>query len=334
MSSKYLVSNCDAITAGLGDRLQGLVCAIVLAKLLNRKLLILWSNLNIDKMFDLSEHDFVQHRNTNPKISDNSMIIDAIHLQTNAKRFFEQPDILTRLEPFQTIVFKCNTNPLIYMYRTLGLSKTQYEADFHSACKQLFTVYLKPKAELKYLLDEYRRRFERSSGYVLGLQIRTGDRHFSKTGMSFFDVNTQCTEVVNRVSEKMQQLQADSGTSKYDVFITYDNPGIVPYFDKVLKDNPNIGDVHYVNIDLGHYHYTGPSVQLSTKLFADIILLGLCDKLIVSYVSNFGRIPYIGLDTQDKYAIEMPNNNDVGVIRITSPSITEMSCKHEHFKLL
>lgn len=333
MSEKYLVSNCDAITAGLGDRLQGLVCAIVLAKLLKRKLLIQWSNLNIDKLFDMSEYDFVKYRNNHPNINNNSIVIDAVHLQTNAQRFFEQPNILAKLEPFQTILFKCNTNPLVYLYKNIGIPKDTYEVDFKQACSSLFTTYLKPKGELKYLVDEYRRRFDRSSSYVVGLQIRTGDRFFSSTGMSFFNVDTHCKEIVQIVSDKLQLLQTQSNIEKYDLFITYDNPAIIPHFDEILN-NPHVGTVHYVNIELGHYHYTGTSVQLSTKLFADMILLGLCDKLIVSYVSNFGRIPYIGLNTQDKFAIEMPNNNDENKFRITSPSITEMSCKHDHFKIL
>ena len=348
-TKRYVVFDCEnehLFHCGLGDRLQGLLCAIVLSDILDRELLINWVTPDIHSFFDFSKFEYAK----NIISSQNVLTIDAGGDQKKQASFFQNPKVMSILNEHNVIKFICNTNPLIYLFMNKSifpinkssetLTELDYNTLFDKAAKQLFTKYLIPIGNLDKIVKEYDSKFNLNNGHVTGIQIRTGDTFFNKKAQPFYPINDKCQGMINIIKEHIENNQNNHNDSK--LFMTFDNPAVS---SMITNSFPN-KEIFYVDYPIGHFGLQRSENEL-LKQFADLILLSKCHTLFISHFSNFGRIPFMVNESQNKYAIGIQSNideygNTIGlgkndssmVFKIYKPSLLDISCKHPDWKLL
>jgi hypothetical protein len=341
LNEKYIIINCDnhhISILGLGDRLQGFAFCIALGEILNRKVLIKWKTPDISNFFDISNYDYYNHKDTFK--GKNTMVIDAIWDQTKLKQKFTSNNVFSEWEKYDILEVMCNTNPLIYLFMNEKIpSYIDYEELYQRSCRKIFSTYLKPIGDLKETVDKYDFNFKENNS-TIGFQIRTGDSFFREV-IPFYPIEDKCDSIVNLLEEKLNALENEN-QKKYNVFLTYDNPKILPYLKRITNDRITF----YLDYPVGHFAIQKKEKEM-LKQYADLILLSKCQALIVSHFSNFGRVPFIINDSQDKFTLAIVSKNDefgntegLGKndssieFKIYKPSVLDMSCKHPDWKLL
>jgi len=348
-NQKYIIINCEnphLFKCGLGDRLQGFACCIALGNILNRKVLVKWKTPDISKFFDISDCDY--YKQDMSFKSKSSIVIDAGGDQTKVKQRFMNNDIFNEWKKYDVLDIMCNTNPLIYIFMNSnvdGVNHRDYEKIYQSACREIFVNYLKPIDELKDIIGAYAHDFKADKP-TIGFQIRTGDAFFDSRVTSFYPIESKCESIVSLLTDTLIKLEnnnfEDNLKDKYNVFLTYDNPKIIPYLSKITDGRKTF----YLDYPVGHFGLQREDKEM-LKQYADIILLSQCDALVVSHFSNFGRVPFIINESQDKFTLAIINEadefgntlglgkNDSSIeFKIYKPSILDMSCKHPDWKLL
>lgn len=339
---KVLIFDCEnehLFNCGLGDRLIGLLCTIVLSKILNRRLLINWKTPDISNFFDFAQWqlDFAQSDLKKEDI----FTIDAGGNQKKVEKFFKEIDI-DFLNKYEAINFVCNTNPLIYLFQNESFMLTidDYNNLFNNAAKSLFTEYLKPIGKLNQLIEDYQFEFNKNEGPVVGLQIRTGDTHFHKNGnvQPFYPIEQKCQGIIDNIKNKLEFLGFDD-KFRYRLFVTFDNPAVASIIDSNFDKK-----ILYVDYPIGHFGLQRSETEL-LKQFGDMILLSKCHLLFVSHFSNFGRIPFMINDSDRKFTIAIKSDTDdfgytLGLgkndssltFKVYKPTLVDISCKHPDWK--
>ena len=347
---KYLIFDCEnehLFRCGLGDRLQGLLCAIVLSDILDRELLINWVTPNIHAFFNFSNFEYAKNSQL---VNKNSVItIDSGGDQKKQSSFFQKQNVISALNQYDTIKFICNTNPLVYLFMNQSIfpikkdneviTQLDYGKLFDRAAKKMFTKYMIPIGNLDVIINEYNNKFNENNGHTIGLQIRTGDTFFDKKVQPFYPIKNKCQNIVNIIKDRLDQLNYNG--TKYKIFMTFDNPELSP----IIVNSFSNKEIFYVDYPIGHFGLQRSENEL-LKQFADLILLSKCHTLFISHFSNFGRVPFMINDSCDKYAIAIKSDvdeygNTVGlgkndssiVFKIYKPSLLDISCKHPDWKL-
>lgn len=259
----YVIIEYDGLCGGLGDRLTGLVSAILMAKILQKQLLIKWEHPNIRGVFDISAYDYHRH-----KISLNNII----SLNTIDNRFkFEN---LLSHEPIhiqwhsKNILLRCNQEIAFFLYQNRHIGyKGHYEQDMLQTYKSLLKTYLKPLNANPTLHHPY-----------IGVQLRCGDAYMHVGNhRPVSDINVALRAIA---------LHIQSNLSTYkNVYVTSDHPTATSQLKQLLPQH-SVVDLPASRV---HLERTKTSTSQLQALLRDLNTLVEADQLIISAYSNFGR---------------------------------------------
>lgn len=271
------------VCGGLGDRLVGLVSAILLARHSGRELFIHWHANNEVWMNLLAFKDSVPN---------NALVWECID-----QRFKYQETLLTSSlqdawskEKHGVVVLQCNQEIASFLYQNekhYPHLRNSFSADAQQAYQLIFTSCFALKMIMLPL------RIHRK--YV-GIQIRAGDVHMN-CGHVLYHTNeaiaTTCLPHCYQVCRQKQWLP-----ETYDIFLTSD-------IDCVEMARKVFHDYHVIcNTGLSrHCEKQANDTEGMIKMVSDLQMLRHCDVVIISWQSNFGRVGALMNVTQEVYAI-------------------------------
>lgn len=266
-STYFVYRSTSGVPAGFGDRIVGLVSAILLAKWSNRRLMIDWQ-------FPYLGENYV-----------NQFPFEASSVAGMTTEVLESID--TRLKYKDRI----ESTPTISSAQVVFLECNQEIAKFHEMAQhnflkqsmvvysELFTKYLKytgqsPAAAPTIDLSPKKKQ--------IGIQIRTGDTHMNVGPHEFFSKQ----ELVNNVLTQCADFIRTSAWSpqNYEIFFTSDYDS-VREFSLLLPEYcicHNGGNV----IHLGRQNTSNGTL----KTLTDLRQLQQSDVFLISWHSNFGRM--------------------------------------------
>lgn len=247
--------------AGFGDRIVGLVSAILLAKWSNRKLMIDW------------QHPYLGVNYVNQFPFDSTQIADMT---------YENLDCIDHRDKYKELI---QTRPNLSESQVVFLECNQEIASFHAEAKtknflfesaevyrNLFTIYFKCLIPSSLLCSRKQ----------IGIQIRAGDTYMKVGYDEFFTKHN----LIDNILPKCANLIRTSGWSpdEYDVFLTSDT-------NCSLELRELLSEYNILYTD-GIIEHLGRQNTLSgtEKTLSDLNQLKHSHIFIISWHSNYGRL--------------------------------------------
>lgn len=265
-SMSYVIIQYDTWCGGLGDRIVGLVSAVILARALNRNLLIKWDYPDIRNVFDLGSFNYYSSR---PSLS------NAVHLDTIDNRFkyekqLSQNNIIQEWKGRQ-VVLKCNQDIAFFLYQNPHINHLgSYSTDLSQIYRTIFSNYLRPKQSST--LSSISRPY-------IGVQLRTGDAYMGVGDhRPVHDLQKVLQQIVNKI-----QTQTSSKT----IYFTTDHPNAKDSLSSMLGLSYT---VHSTPSSRIHLERSKTNSDQLRALIMDLLTLSQSDVLIISTYSNFGRL--------------------------------------------
>ena len=298
---KNIIYECglpNTLSGGFGDRLIGIISCISLCEKYNCNFFIKWHDTQLNEYFDYELYDYFKFT-----FSSNTHKI-CNHNMNELKQLFQNKNV----EDFKCENLIINTNQNICQLINKYNSKEEYEEYTYTLFKKLFNVYLKPNT---YLLNSINEKIDNKS--IIGIQLRFGDvfmnnenKQINNPQYNHFPLGRN----IDIIRETILKICTDNQDKI--IFITSDID-----INKIINIS-GIKNVIYNNKPPVHLERTINKNDLG-KCYIDFLILCKCEKLYITFESNFGRIP--GIIVKDNvYAI---NSN----LKINNISINELSCK-------
>lgn len=297
---KYIVLLYRGCCGGFGDRLNGLVSAILLSLATNRELLIRWentaNNINIDDIFNFGTFDY--RKNPIPITKTNSRYLDIIDKPGLLRSQLEKHDLNT-VFPENVWVLRCNHNIANKIHKNVRYRFNDYENDVSDAYRLAFDI-LNPKIELETIY---------TSKPLVGVQLRCGDAYMKVGGHKpVHNVSALLHRLLLFISYKFPD---------HDVYFSSDHPTAVREFETLCKNNNNATAIKVFHTPQSNLHFerSKPNTMQTKNIIKDIIRLLKTDALIITACSNYGRIAGIVNPTPHLYQIVTPQLFIVPVIK-------------------
>jgi hypothetical protein len=259
----YVIIEYDGLCGGLGDRLTGLVSAILMAKILQKQLLIKWEHPNIRGVFDLSTYDYHKH-----KISLNNVIsLNTIDNRFKFESMLSQDPIHIQWHS-KNILLRCNQEIAYFLYQNHQIGyKGNYEQDMLQTYKSLFKTYLKPLHSSTTVQRPY-----------IGVQLRCGDAYMQVGNHKpVSDINVALRAIALSIQTQFPHYK--------NVYMTSDHPTATSQLRQLLPQH-SVTDLPASRV---HLERTKSSTSQLQALLQDLTTLVEADQLIISAYSNFGR---------------------------------------------
>jgi hypothetical protein len=309
---KYVVANYtqkQSSNGGLGDRIVGLVSAILLAEKTGRELKVCWQFpdisevVNIPKKYLLSEK--WKNRIKEKKPDADIRRIDTVDQQSKYKDILIR-DKLHLVWPESVWVCHANQNFIQYLYKNPHYARVcgDYKSDLLRAYRSIFDEYLLYSNN----------HIPNSSTKLIGIQIRMGDHYMGVgTHRPVTDLS-QAELYLRNIRKSVSTMNIDPHTA--DVFVTSDNKEVHPIARDVFSEFNVVGDT------LGITHIDRqPETQKLEHLFRDFTMLCKADHLFFSLWSNFGRVSAL-MNKHQAYAFNLEGE-------ISPVDWRTLSSKHE-----
>lgn len=288
----------NTLSGGFGDRLMGIASCLSLCDKTNSNLLIKWDDFKLNDFFDYEKYDYYKYNNhgKTEKIVNHSVK--------------ELKDIFSK-KSFDCENLIINTNQNIWQFIHDFENSEKYEDYSHNLFKRIFEQILKPNKSIQYKIDNIINNNE-----LIGIQLRFGDvfmnqeskqmnspqRDHFPLGINIENIKNMILEIISRESEK-------------NIFITSDIN-----LNKII-DIKKLNNLIYLDEPPVHIERSTNKNNME-KCFLDFILLCKCNKLYITYQSNFGRIPAI-IIKNNLFGIHNVENNLI----IKDLTIKELACK-------
>jgi len=306
----FLVCEIGLGCGGLGDRLVGLVSAILLAKLSKRTLVIRWDKPNMDAIW---ENQFRADPNTlRPRKDD-------IHWNYIDQRFKYRRELT---EAMFDKIWPRHRN--VYLQGNQEIASFVY-GDPDGFIRDVTQVY----ADLftKYLLVKGAPPFYPSPESSLGIQIRAGDTHMKAGHVEYISAEALKKNILPAVVSFIRKYPRKFAS----IFVTSDVPNCAALLQEQLEDTAVI-----VNLDnqqlVTHVDRPGASLAGLRKTVADLQTLARCQVQLFSWVSNFGRVAALmgmGIGNPELHTIYL-HHEGVRIVPVTS--ITALTTKHQQVR--
>lgn len=243
----------NKLCGGYGDRLVGIVSVYMIAKLLGREFKICWEKEDIEQYLDFTKYSI-------------SNLTTGEH-----HNFIDRRNQVGELLKKGVNIF---ANPITILNVNQEIASFFYKSNFHNeiyeAYHKLYDEILKPK---KIILDGAKAL---NKGYIIGIQIRTGDVYMGG-GVCFIE---NVEKYVKKIFNKIENQNKEIKDRVY--FITSDNEDPV----KIIK---NMGaNVIYYDKEIKHLDRK-PKGDFSKVVFDNYFLAKYCKKMYISEYSNYGR---------------------------------------------
>ena len=325
MSFVIIEYKTTILSGGMGDRIVGLVSAILLSKALRRKLLIKWDRPNIRPMINLGIYDFYSVR---PSIT-SAMIMDIIDKRAQFKHMFTHDNLIDAWKG-RNVVLQCNQelgsflfqNPYLTAANT-ALYQCNYVDEMMKAYRAVFSQYLRlinpqpaealrrilhpsiqpslqpsippstsqsPQSPQPYTDLSLKSPIDTeldSKPKLLDVQCPPYIAVQLRTGDAYMNVGPY--KPVQNINEVVQQIASYitvNFTTVNVVYITTDHPNVGQMFRSLLPTHTVI-DTPSSRVHLDRHSLSSTQLQ---SLITDITTLIQADHLIISTYSNYGRI--------------------------------------------
>jgi len=299
---KNIIYECglpNTLSGGFGDRLMGIASCISLSEKYNCKFLIKWDDFRLDNYFDFDNSNYYKHEKLEGK---------TIKIVNHSVK--ELKEILNKKETFDCENLIFNTNQNIWQFLNEYQNVECYEDYTNNLFKTVFEKYLKPNNILETKINNITNEKK-----LIGIQLRFGDvlmneenGQINNPQRDHFPLGTNITNIRNLLINLIMNHQQNV------IFITSDIN-----LNKIINVK-NINNLIYLDEPPVHIERTNnKKYQNMEKCFLDFLILCKCEKLYITFESNFGRIP--GIIIKDNvYAIN-------GNLEINNISVNELSCK-------
>lgn len=258
-------------SGGLGDRVVGLMSAIMLAHFLNAKLLIKWDSPSIHGVIDLGSFNYYLSR---PSLQSSSNVFQLFSIDDRFKYhaiLSKQP--LSFFAPYRVIHMKCNQELGMFMYQNTNWASRRHAEGYQTHMIELYQSIFK-----KYLRPIVTHTVIPESPY-LAIQLRTGDAHMGVGN------HRPVTQVESTVEFLSQHVRIKHPNVK-KIYCSSDHPSVANWLQR------NLPHVSVTSNPQSRVHLDRAKVndcQLKALLL-DMMTLMRADYLIISTYSNFGRM--------------------------------------------
>jgi|UniRef100_A0A6C0CJ94 hypothetical protein len=288
----------NTLSGGFGDRLMGIASCLSLCDKTNSNLLIKWDDFKLNEFFDYEKYDYYKY-NIHGKTE---KIVN--HSVNKLKDIFSK-------KSFHCDNLIINTNQNIWQFIHEFDNIQKYEDYSHHLFKRIFEQILKPNKSIQYKIDNIINNNE-----LIGIQLRFGDvfmnqeskqmnspqRDHFPLGINIENIKNMILGIISRESEKKIFITSDINLNK-------------------IIDIKKLNNLIYLDEPPVHIERSTNKNNME-KCFLDFILLCKCNKLYITYQSNFGRIPAI-IVNKNLFGIHNVENNLI----IKDLTIKELACK-------
>lgn len=270
-----IIISYDKISlGGLGDRIIGLISCKLIAKLLNKKFYISWTKENIKEYIDYSKYDYELIKKENLTITHHQYIDN----QQGLKDYLMNE---SELFPDDINIFNLNQEIAQYLYKNKMFEDRDYFTDIIEEYRSIYKDILKPSETLINKIQN----FIDNKTNIIGIQIRTGDKHMiTNTNEGYCVFNNMIYELTDILQNI--KIRCDSIYKNYNIFLTSDYSEIYSIADKIWMSENII-----YNNDIAQHIDRDPVHPDISKVFIDSYILSQnTSYLYISEWSNFGRI--------------------------------------------
>lgn len=274
---------------GLGDRLVGLVSAIMLSKISNRKLLI-----NFQEPPE-TDHLWTVSCPYKPYASildsHHSFIMDSIDNRFKYKRELQTFNLNTW---WNTKVVRLRVNQeiasFVYDNPNYPHLKQQFERDSRDVYENLFMNYLVLRQKMTIHQNP------QPTKKVIGLQVRCGDLTMGCGQMQFISSEKLRSSIIPMLHENITKHW---NSSEYALFVTTDLEECYRLISQQFKDYT----VFKIDGLIDHFEKQG-RLQGTEKTVRDLATLAKANVLVISSQSNFGRVAALMNPTSEIFAFD------------------------------
>jgi FkbM family methyltransferase len=270
-----LVFECPPNSCGgLGDRVVGLVSAILMAKVTHRKLLIDFQEPPVTDHLWTVSCPYAPH--ASQLSSSVSFKLDTVDDRFKYNHELSTLDLNEWWNHAPVVRLHCNQEIASFVYQNphyLHL-KDRFAQDVADVYAQLFTTYLVPRPAMKINWTINKQ--------LIGLQIRCGD-----VSMGCGDVQFISSEHLRNVIVPMLKYNISKlwNPTNYAIFVTTDSDECYSLLMTHFKDYVVLRNVGPTD----HFERQG-NPQGTDKTLRDLLMLSKTNVVVISAHSNFGRI--------------------------------------------
>ena len=322
MTKFLIIEFKKKLSGGLGDRIVGLVSAIQIANITNRKLVIKWDTSDLENNFNFDNYNF-------KKLSFEKFLtvtsINCIDNQNIMKNIIRKEDLIDYWKQYDIVVITCNCNLGQYLYQNPNFKDRlisddnfiSYSKDIRTIYQDIYKKYLKSNSKIEEKINNFLIKFNnfRSNGKkVVGIQIRTGDKYFDNNGVEIVP-NNNLENIISYFRDLLEE-KMKLNSNQVAIFLCYDNT-IVENIFKSMFDNYNILFYSAPIIHIDKYSTNNKNSINNRnniengfeKVIIDQILLSRTDYLLISN-SNLARCAYLMSENTEGYCLRYNKNND------------------------
>lgn len=306
---KYIIYQCgepNTLSGGFGDRLMGIASCLSLCDKTNSNLLIKWDDFKLNEFFDYEKYDYYKYNiyGTTEKIVNHS--VNELKQIFYKKRFH-----------CDNLIINTNQNIWQFIHEFENLQK--YEDYTHYLFKRIFEEILKPNKIIQNKIHNII-----NSNELIGIQLRFGDVFMNEEIKQIDTPQWSYQPLGNNIENNIENIKANikalidiiiNKESGKKIFITSDIN-----LNKII-DIKKLNNIIYIDETPVHIERSSNKNNME-KCFLDFLLLCKCNKLYITYKSNFGRIPAI-IIKNNLFGIHNVENNLI----IKDLTIKELACK-------
>lgn len=269
----------DQWCGGLGDRMVGLVSAVLLARGTGKQLLIKWDAPSLHGLIDLGPWNFYNR----PGAQKNALVLNTIDQRFKYENLLSQENV-PHIWHGRNIILRCNHEIASFWYRNphRGSNGSDFEADARTVYQELFTTYL----HLTFALQG-----PALQGPYWACQIRTGD---VALGVGNHCPIPRVEEVVLAVVTFLQAQSILPPISPQVLYVSSDHSQVTRLLEQGLNTSPTNPTWQVIDWPMSRVHLersTLSSMALQA-LITDVLFLSRAapGRLIISACSNYGRL--------------------------------------------
>ena len=259
---------------GLGDGIVGCSSAFILSKVLNAEFKVKTGLVQFYNYFDIPDHY---------KTNENSNIIFNYEPSINHDNIFKN-NYLSKFKN-KSVIIKAGSNFSRFLYKNI-LFENKIDINETDVIQYLFKNILIPKKQYLEKLDYYVTKYDIHNS--VGIQLRMLTFNNMADNPNPLHIRT-----IDRFIECFKKL-----TENNKLILITDNLEI----SKPLFENNGISDI--VNIEGNITHSIRHANKDYEKTLLDMLIIGECKHIMLSYWSNFGRIGVLRTKHKSVWLIE------------------------------
>lgn len=276
MTSKLLIIHFTNCCGGLGDRIVGLVSAVILANFLGRKLKIKHDFPDVSKVFIIplscTKADISKDKKTLNTIDDQSKYAHQLSHSNPSKLWSNH----------STLMFQCNVDITRWIFSNPHYPKQDNKSRMLHIYRSIFTEYLIPISPPVILAEP---SHQNPQNEYIGVQLRTGDRYM-KVGPHVM-ISQNLKSILNVITNYVLNHMANHKI----VYFSSDNNSAYRIFVELIRSKRPELTVLTNSIGTGvHFEKSKVSSHNLRELINDIRILANAKILFISEYSNYGRL--------------------------------------------